>query len=291
VQSIKKKGFFNGTDIGTSEYEQRFVRARQKFMEKFSSPNASQFKEEDSLQQPKQEPMDVSSTSATPSLDSIEQAEHYKNQGNQMLSSKQYTKAIEFYTKAIELNPNNAIYYCNRAAAYSHMGQHQKAVDDCKSSINLNPNYSKAYGRLGLAYFSLGKYTEAVAEYKKGLQLEPNSSSLKESLAAAERKLNIPSQTSQAPTGATPNLANMFNNPDLVNQMGGMFRDPGGLQGILNNPLFQNMAQQMMNNPEMMNMATNLMQNPEALNSMLGNLGGGAPEHSDQNSQEKGEDM
>jgi len=187
-----------------------------------------------------------------------------------MLSSKQYSKAIEFYSKAIDLNPNNAIFYSNRAAAYSHIGDHQKAVDDCKISIKLNPGYSKAYGRLGLAYFSLGKYQEAIIEYKNGLKFEPNSTSLKDSLAAAEKKLNAPSGGTQQPS-SNPNL---FNSPDIVNQMGNLFGgNSASIQGILNNPMFQSMAQQMMNNPEMMNMANNLMQNPEAMDSVLGSLG------------------
>jgi len=42
--------------------------------------------------------------------------------GNQKLSSKQYNEAVESYTKAINLNPENAIYYANRAAALSHLG-------------------------------------------------------------------------------------------------------------------------------------------------------------------------
>jgi hypothetical protein len=43
-----------------------------------------------------------------------ERAEKFKAEGNQQLQEKQYTKAIESYTKAIEMNPENAIYYANR---------------------------------------------------------------------------------------------------------------------------------------------------------------------------------
>lgn len=53
------------------------------------------------------------------------------------------------YSKAIELNNTNAIYYSNRAAAYSHIGQHHKAIEDCKRAIVIDPLYVKAYSRLG----------------------------------------------------------------------------------------------------------------------------------------------
>jgi len=55
-----------------------------------------------------------------------------------------------------------------------------------------------------------------------------------------------------------------------MNTMGNMFNGQGGIANILNNPMFQNMAQQMMNNPQMMNMATNLMNNPDAMNLFKG---------------------
>jgi small glutamine-rich tetratricopeptide repeat-containing protein alpha len=65
------------------------------------------------------------------------------------MQMKKYEEAIQSYTKAIELSPNNPIYYGNRAAAYSHLGQHVKAIEDCKRAIALDPKYAKAYSRLG----------------------------------------------------------------------------------------------------------------------------------------------
>jgi small glutamine-rich tetratricopeptide repeat-containing protein alpha len=65
------------------------------------------------------------------------------------MQAKKYEEAIQCYTKAIELTPNNPIYYGNRAAAYSHLGQHQLAIDDCRRAISLDPKYVKAYSRLG----------------------------------------------------------------------------------------------------------------------------------------------
>lgn len=47
------------------------------------------------------------------------------------------------------MNPKNAVYYCNRAAAYSRVEKHTDAISDCREAIKLDPNYGKAYGRLG----------------------------------------------------------------------------------------------------------------------------------------------
>lgn len=53
------------------------------------------------------------------------------------------------FNSAITLDPTNAVYYCNRAAAHSKLNNHLAAIQDCKNAIKLDPSYSKAYGRLG----------------------------------------------------------------------------------------------------------------------------------------------
>lgn len=77
------------------------------------------------------------------------EAEKLKASGNAFMSSKQYDKAIEAYTKAIALDGNNAVFYSNRAAAYSSKGEHSKAVDDAQSAIRIDPLFTKGYNRLG----------------------------------------------------------------------------------------------------------------------------------------------
>eukprot|EP01114_Cavostelium_apophysatum_P002881 TRINITY_DN1258_c0_g1_i1.p1 TRINITY_DN1258_c0_g1~~TRINITY_DN1258_c0_g1_i1.p1 ORF type:complete len:254 (-),score=68.98 TRINITY_DN1258_c0_g1_i1:73-834(-) len=222
-------------------------------------------------------------------------AEKYKMEGNNRLAEKQYAKAVESYTRAINIDSTNAIYYSNRAAANSHLGKHQEAINDCQASIALKPDYSKPYGRMGLAYFSLGKYKEACDYYKKALEFEPNSASLKESLAAAEKKLKDATGGDQTQGGspvdpAAASQPGFMNNPMFANMMnmfgGGAGPAPGSVPGsapgsappmnfndLLNNPMISNMAAQMMNNPAMMNMAQNLMRDPAALNNMMRTLG------------------
>ncbi|KAL0314314.1 UNVERIFIED_CONTAM: Small glutamine-rich tetratricopeptide repeat-containing protein [Sesamum angustifolium] len=89
-------------------------------------------------------------------------AETFKSQGNKAMQSKLYTEAIELYAFAIALCEDNAVYYCNRAAAYTQIHRYADAVQDCLKSIEINPNYSKAYSRLGFAYYAQGKYRDAI---------------------------------------------------------------------------------------------------------------------------------
>ena len=46
--------------------------------------------------------------------DNKSKAEEFKSIGNKEMASKNYTLAIENYTKAINLDGNNAVYFANR---------------------------------------------------------------------------------------------------------------------------------------------------------------------------------
>ncbi|PIN16168.1 TPR repeat-containing protein [Handroanthus impetiginosus] len=117
-------------------------------------------------------------------------AETFKSQGNKAMQSKLYAEAIELYTFAIALCEDNAVYYCNRAAAYTQIHRYAEAVQDCHRSIGINPNYSKAYSRLGFAYYAQGNYRDAIDKgFMKALQLDPNNDSVRENIQVAEQKL------------------------------------------------------------------------------------------------------
>ena len=65
------------------------------------------------------------------------------------MKNERYREAVECYTKAISIDCNNAVYYSNRAAAYSKLDDHTRAIQDCEKAVSIDPTYSKAYGRMG----------------------------------------------------------------------------------------------------------------------------------------------
>lgn len=104
---------------------------------------------------PTAQPATASSSSAstskskTPSPADKAQADKFKQSGNAQMTSKKYDDAIESYNKAIALDPTNAVYYSNRAAAFSSKGDHLSAVGDAEQAILVDPKFVKAYHRLG----------------------------------------------------------------------------------------------------------------------------------------------
>lgn len=178
--------------------------------------------------------VNTNSSRDSPSEDQLAEAEHLKTDGNDQMKVENFSAAVEFYSKAIQLNPHNAVYFCNRAAAYSKLGNYAGAVQDCEQAIGIDPNYSKAYGRMGLALASLNKYSEAVSYYKKALELDPDNDTYKANLQIAEQKMEgLPS-----PAGG----------------LGGV-----DLAGLLSNPGFMNMASNLMTNPQVQQMMSGMM--------------------------------
>lgn len=86
----------------------------------------------------------------------------------------QYERAIEDYTRAIQLgpeSPQNSVTYRNRAEAYYALAQYQPAIKDFSMAIQLNPQSASAYYGRGLAYQELGKMDEAQADFAKYKEL------------------------------------------------------------------------------------------------------------------------
>lgn len=179
----------------------------------------------------------VASTIRRPPTDSEkEEAEKLKSDGNNLMKVEKFQEALDCYTKAIDLDPNNPVYYCNRAAAHSRLNNHQATIDDCKAALRIEPSYSKAYGRLGLAYSSLNMYHDAKLSYQKALELEPGNQTYINNLELNEEKLRG------------------------TNVVNGVPRVEGfDFNALLGNPSIMSMASQMLSDPTMQNMMSSLM--------------------------------
>ncbi|KAJ5946630.1 hypothetical protein N7454_003469 [Penicillium verhagenii] len=217
------------------------------------------------------------------------ESDKLKSEGNALMSRKDYTGAIEQYTKALEIAPANPIYLSNRAAAYSASSQHEKAAEDAELAVAADPTYSKAWSRLGLARYEIGDFHAAKEAYEKGIEAEGNggSDAMKRGLETSQRKIDEASRGTEPPSeeldtapGASRGGGGM---PDL-SSLAGMFGGGGGggmpdMSSLMSNPMFASMAQNLMSNPDMLG---NLMSNPR-LRQMaegLGQGGGGMPDMS-----------
>ena len=95
----------------------------------------------------------------------------YLGRGLAYEEKDQYIKAIEDYGKVISLEPNNASLYTGRGHVYEEIGQYDKAIDDYKRAIALNPNDAQPYYYRGLAYEMKGNTVSAISDFQKACDL------------------------------------------------------------------------------------------------------------------------
>lgn len=60
-----------------------------------------------------------------------------------LCSERNFEVAIEYYTKAIELNPSVAAYYGNRSFAYLKTESYGYALTDASKALDLDGKYVK----------------------------------------------------------------------------------------------------------------------------------------------------
>ena len=101
-------------------------------------------------------------------------------------------RAIYYFEKAAEVDPNYAGAWAALAAAYDLKGGFLsipelsiKAVEFAEKAVKLNPKLSHAHQFLGGAYSTLGRYDEAIAAMNEAVRLEPNNAGAHGSLARA----------------------------------------------------------------------------------------------------------
>ena len=220
-----------------------------------------------------------------------EDAEALKGQGNAAMKAKDYTTAIEHYTKALDLVPLNPVYLSNRAAAYSHDGRHEDAAADAEMAVAADPGFSKAWSRLGYAKFALGDSRGAMEAYKKGIDSEASGGTepMRKGYEMAKRKVEeeggdvdaAEAAEGTAPFGGMPGMGGMPDLSSLAGMFGGGGGGGGGAPGMggmpnvsemMNNPMMRQMAQSIMSDPQKM---ASLMNNPHLKNMMSG---GGMPD-------------
>ncbi|XP_072286726.1 serine/threonine-protein phosphatase 5 [Pyxicephalus adspersus] len=101
-------------------------------------------------------------------------AEELKEKANEYFRVKDYDRAVQYYTEAITLDPNNAIYYGNRSLAYLRTECYGYALADASRAIQLDAKYIKGYYRRAASNMALGKLKAALKDYETVVKVRPN---------------------------------------------------------------------------------------------------------------------
>ena len=104
----------------------------------------------------------------------ITKEKEYLDSGITKFRKEDYSGAIDDFTNAIKINPNEAKLYGSRGIAKSRIGDYSGAIDDLTNAIKLNPNDAQLYSGRGIAKSSIGDYSGAIDDLTNAIKIDPN---------------------------------------------------------------------------------------------------------------------
>jgi len=70
---------------------------------------------------------------------------YFKKIGNDYFKDGEYELALQYYTKAIEKNDTESVFFSNRARCFRNLGKIKEAYEDAKLAVELDDKNIKAH--------------------------------------------------------------------------------------------------------------------------------------------------
>jgi tetratricopeptide (TPR) repeat protein len=96
------------------------------------------------------------------------------NKGLSLLEENQFPAALEYFDRALMLEPTSFEGHHNKGMALEKMGRLQEALNHYQKAIECYPESSRTFNNLGNAYRELDLLDEAISSLKKAIELDPN---------------------------------------------------------------------------------------------------------------------
>ena len=111
-------------------------------------------------------------------------------EGTRLAYQQKFDEAIQLYTEAIELKPDNAAAYNWRGNIRNSVASikinvdknvsvgekiRSQALDDLNRAIQLKPDYSEAYGNRGFVYYMAKNYPASIKDFDRAIELDPTN--------------------------------------------------------------------------------------------------------------------
>lgn len=119
-------------------------------------------------------------------------SESLKQKGNDEFKRGNYQSADEYYKQAIELSPDNAVLFSNRAMSLIKIDRWEECLDVCQQGLKLksidDKTRIKLLWRSGIAYMNLNQFIESRRCFNEALAIERTNKSIKTSIEELEKK-------------------------------------------------------------------------------------------------------
>jgi tetratricopeptide (TPR) repeat protein len=98
----------------------------------------------------------------------------HNNLGNALAQEGALGEAIVHYSKALQIDPNNAVAHYNLAITLGEQGKLKQATAQYLKAVEIKPDYAIAHYNLGLTLVVQGKVEEAISHYLEAIRIWPD---------------------------------------------------------------------------------------------------------------------
>ncbi len=113
-----------------------------------------------------------SQTAKKPSKPVKKDADYWFNKGALVSTYGNNKAAVQYFQKAIALNPNFSRAYFSQGVSFGQLGEYQKAISQINRALKMEPQNGLYYYGRGRVYLLSGDKTKAMEDFKKAADLE-----------------------------------------------------------------------------------------------------------------------
>ncbi len=98
---------------------------------------------------------------------------YFNNRGLLAMAEEEYEQAVEYFLKAVEINPENYYVQNNLGLALIRKGDFEKASHHLELAAAQDPPEAYIYNNLGVAYENMNQLEAARENYERAVELNP----------------------------------------------------------------------------------------------------------------------
>jgi tetratricopeptide (TPR) repeat protein len=121
-------------------------------------------------------------------------AERSYSQGLAQLSRDDFGRAVSYFEKAAEIDPNYAEAWYQAGYCYGVLGKHSDALRASKQAVKLRPDWAAVYVNIGASSYALGQYKDALEAYRQAAKLDDDNADIQYALGLTLSRLDRPDE-------------------------------------------------------------------------------------------------
>ena len=106
-------------------------------------------------------------------------------QGAYLAQKGHYAEAVQSYSIAVRLKPDDAEAHYNLGVVLGEKDQADEAIGQFKEAVRLRPDYAEAHFAVGSALLNKGQTAEAISQFQQAIRLKPDFAEAHCNLGAA----------------------------------------------------------------------------------------------------------